>query len=104
MVARELGILEDKLEPYGKYKAKVSLSVLDRLKSRSNGKYILVSAITPTPLGEGKSTTVLGIVQALSGQFGGTFNSNFTSTIDGANIRCEGGCSRWRVFASHSNG
>lgn len=70
MVARELGILEDELEPYGKYKAKVSLSVLDRLKSRSNGKYILVSAITPTPLGEGKSTTVLGIVQALSGQLG----------------------------------
>ena len=53
-VAEELGLLPDDLEYYGDYKAKVKLSVLNRLESRPNGIYVDVTAITPTPLGEGK--------------------------------------------------
>jgi len=64
-VAREVGLREDDLELYGKYKAKVHLEVRDRLKNQPNGKYIDVAAITPTPLGEGKSTTTVGLSQAL---------------------------------------
>ena len=64
-VAAELGMGEDDLELYGKYKAKVSLAVWDRLKDRPNGKLILVSAINPTPAGEGKTTNTVGIGDAL---------------------------------------
>ena len=64
-VAEELGLGEDDLELYGKYKAKVSLAVWDRLKDRPNGKLILVSAINPTPAGEGKTTNTVGIGDAL---------------------------------------
>ncbi|MGB2983397.1 MAG: formate--tetrahydrofolate ligase [Candidatus Bipolaricaulia bacterium] len=69
-VAAELGILEDELEPHGKWKAKVTLDILDRLGDRPSGKYIDVTAITPTPLGEGKSTTMVGLVQALGSELG----------------------------------
>ena len=65
-VAKELGLQADEVESYGKYKAKVELSVLDRLRNRQDGKYIVVAGITPTPLGEGKSTTTIGLAQALS--------------------------------------
>src|SRR3989344_439353 len=65
-IAAEIGLTEDEIELYGKYKAKVSLDVLKRLKNRPNGKYIDVTAITPTPLGEGKTTTTVGLGQALS--------------------------------------
>ncbi len=65
-VATKLGIREDELELYGNYKAKVSLSILERLKKRPNGKYIDVTAITPTPLGEGKTVTTIGLSQALA--------------------------------------
>ncbi|MDA8189418.1 MAG: formate--tetrahydrofolate ligase [Dehalococcoidales bacterium] len=65
-VAKEVGLLEDEIEYYGKYKAKVSLDVLKRLQGKPNGKYIDVTAITPTPLGEGKTTTTVGLGQALS--------------------------------------
>lgn len=64
-VAEELGLLADEVELYGPYKAKVKLEVLDRLKAQPNGKYIDVTAITPTPLGEGKTTTTVGLSQAL---------------------------------------
>jgi len=66
-VAREkLGIGEEHLEPYGHYKAKVSLKYLDTLKGRKNGKLILVTAMTPTPAGEGKTTTTVGLGDALN--------------------------------------
>src|SRR5438874_9977225 len=66
-VAREkLGIAEEHLEPYGHYKAKVSLKYLETLKSRANGKLILVTAISPTPAGEGKTTTTVGLGDALN--------------------------------------
>ncbi len=64
-IAAKLGILEDELEPHGKLKAKVRLDILERLADRPNAKYIDVTAITPTPLGEGKSTTMVGLTQAL---------------------------------------
>uniref|UniRef100_A0A669CKF2 formate--tetrahydrofolate ligase n=1 Tax=Oreochromis niloticus TaxID=8128 RepID=A0A669CKF2_ORENI len=65
-LAEEIGLLPEELEAYGRSKAKVRLSVLERLQSQPNGKYILVAGITPTPLGEGKSTVTVGLVQALS--------------------------------------
>lgn len=64
-LAAEIGLKENELELFGSYKAKVRLEVRDRLKKRPNGKYIDVTAITPTPLGEGKTTTTVGLAQAL---------------------------------------
>ncbi len=69
-VAGEVGILEQELELYGPYKAKVKLEILERLKERLDGKYIDVTAITPTPLGEGKTTTTVGLSQALGAHLG----------------------------------
>ena len=69
-IARDLGLTPDELEPYGMFKAKVNLSVLDRLKDVPNGKYVDVTAITPTPLGEGKTTTTVGLCQALGAHLG----------------------------------
>lgn len=63
--AHDLGIHAGELEPYGHTKAKVHLSLRDRLAARPNGKYIVVTAITPTPLGEGKTTITVGLSQAL---------------------------------------
>ncbi|MDY7040354.1 MAG: formate--tetrahydrofolate ligase [Chloroflexota bacterium] len=65
-VAKDVGLEEDELDLHGKYKAKVHLSVLERLKDRPNGKYIDVTAITPTPLGEGKTVTTIGVSQGLA--------------------------------------
>ncbi|MFH1245477.1 MAG: formate--tetrahydrofolate ligase [Candidatus Omnitrophota bacterium] len=65
-VALGWGIKEDELELYGKYKAKVSLSILERIANKANGKYIDVTAITPTPLGEGKTVTTIGLAMALN--------------------------------------
>ena len=64
-IAKRLGLTEDDIEQYGKYKAKVNLDVLQKSK-RPNGKLILVTAITPTPAGEGKSTVTIGLTQALN--------------------------------------
>jgi formyltetrahydrofolate synthetase len=69
-VADEAGILPDELELYGPYKAKVKLEILERLKNVPDGKYIDVTAITPTPLGEGKTTTTVGLSQALGACLG----------------------------------
>lgn len=65
-IAANLGILPEELELYGNYKAKVSLDILKRLKDRPNGKYIDVTAITPTPLGEGKTVTTIGLSLGLN--------------------------------------
>ena len=65
-VAAKLGIQEDDLELYGKYKAKVSFDLWDKIKNNPDGKLILVTAITPTPAGEGKTTTSVGLAQALA--------------------------------------
>ena len=64
-IAKKIGLTEDDIEQYGKYKAKVNLDVLQKVK-RPDGKLILVTAITPTPAGEGKSTVTIGLTQALN--------------------------------------
>ncbi|HSK47827.1 MAG TPA: formate--tetrahydrofolate ligase [Coriobacteriia bacterium] len=64
-VAEELGLLADELEPYGRFKAKVSLAAIDRLSPQPDGHLVDVTAITPTPLGEGKTLTTVGLGQAL---------------------------------------
>ena len=69
-IATNLGLLKEELEPHGTWKAKIKLTVLDRLAERPSGKYIDVTAITPTPLGEGKSTTMVGLTQALGSELG----------------------------------
>jgi formyltetrahydrofolate synthetase len=69
-VAEELGLLPSEIEQYGDTKAKVKLEVLERLKNIPDGKYIDVTAITPTPLGEGKTTTTVGLSQALGAHLG----------------------------------
>jgi len=69
-IAEELGLLPEEVELYGEHKAKVRLSVLERLADVPDGKYIDVTAITPTPLGEGKTTTTVGLSQALGAHLG----------------------------------
>ena len=69
-VAAELGLGEDEIDLYGRHKAKIHLDVLDRLKDRPLGRYVDVTAITPTPLGEGKTTTTVGLSQALGAHLG----------------------------------
>uniref|UniRef100_A0A667ZZ07 formate--tetrahydrofolate ligase n=1 Tax=Myripristis murdjan TaxID=586833 RepID=A0A667ZZ07_9TELE len=64
-LAREVGLMSDEVELYGKTKAKVQLDIIKRLQAQPDGKYVVVTGITPTPLGEGKSTTTIGLVQAL---------------------------------------
>jgi len=65
-IAQSIGILEDELILYGKYKAKVKSSILNRLSGNRTGKYIVITAITPTPLGEGKTVTSIGLGQGLA--------------------------------------
>lgn len=69
-VAEEAGILPEELELFGPYKAKVKLEILERLQNMPDGKYVDVTAITPTPLGEGKTTTTVGLSQALGAHLG----------------------------------
>ena len=64
-VAKDLGIKEENIEPYGKYKAKISLKEMQECKNKENGKLILVTAINPTPLGEGKTTISIGLADGL---------------------------------------
>ena len=64
-IAEKIGIEEEELEPYGRYKAKISLKAFDRLKEKKNGKLILVTALNPTPLGEGKTTISIGLADGL---------------------------------------
>src|SRR3954465_2542615 len=66
LAKEKLGIAPENLEPYGHYKAKVSMDYIKSLKDRPNGKLILVTAITPTPAGEGKTTTTVGLTDALN--------------------------------------
>ncbi|MFH1093155.1 MAG: formate--tetrahydrofolate ligase [Candidatus Omnitrophota bacterium] len=65
-IAASIGIQNNELHPYGNYKAKISLSLLERLKDRPNGKYVYITAVTPTPLGEGKTLTTIGLSLGLN--------------------------------------
>src|SRR3954465_13748596 len=66
LAKEKLGIAADNLDPYGRYKAKLSMDYVKSLRGKANGKLILVSAITPTPAGEGKTTTTVGLTDALN--------------------------------------
>jgi len=65
-IAKDIGILDDEIDLYGRYMAKIDLGILERLKDKPLGKFISVTAITPTPLGEGKTVTALGLGQGLA--------------------------------------
>ena len=91
VVADEVGIAEHELEPYGASKAKVDLGVLKRLAHRKNGRYILMSGITPTPLGEGKSTTTVGLAQALGGHLNKVAFANVRQPSQGPTFGIKGG-------------
>ena len=65
-IAQKLGLEDDDLELYGKYKAKIALEAINRLENNPDGKLVLVTAINPTPAGEGKTTTMIGLSQALN--------------------------------------
>jgi methylenetetrahydrofolate dehydrogenase (NADP+) / methenyltetrahydrofolate cyclohydrolase / formyltetrahydrofolate synthetase len=90
-VAEEVGIAPHELEQYGAYKAKVDLSLLSRLAHRRNGKYVLVSGITPTPLGEGKSTTTMGLTQAIGGHLNRIAFANVRQPSMGPTFGIKGG-------------
>ncbi|KAI5208154.1 FTHFS-domain-containing protein [Aureobasidium subglaciale] len=90
-LAAEIGLAAHELEPHGAYKAKVGLEVLKRLEHRKNGRYVLVAGITPTPLGEGKSTTTIGLVQALAGQLGRIAFANVRQPSQGPTFGIKGG-------------
>jgi formyltetrahydrofolate synthetase len=90
-VADELGIKEDELELYGPYKAKIKLEILKRLKDRPDGKYIDVTAITPTPLGEGKTTTTVGLSQALGAHLGKNVITAIRQPSQGPTFGIKGG-------------
>ncbi|MDT8307253.1 MAG: formate--tetrahydrofolate ligase [Anaerolineae bacterium] len=90
-IAEEVGLYEDELILYGPYKAKVKLEVLERLSDRPNGKYIDVTAITPTPLGEGKTTTTVGLSQALGAHLGQTVFTNIRQPSQGPTFGIKGG-------------
>ncbi|GMM34146.1 hypothetical protein DASC09_014710 [Saccharomycopsis crataegensis] len=90
-VASESSIPAEDLEPYGSTKAKVKLSVLEKFKNRENGKYILVTGITPTPLGEGKSTTTVGLAQALGAHLNRLVFANVRQPSMGPTFGIKGG-------------
>lgn len=90
-VAKEVGIATHELEPYGASKAKVDLTLLQRLGHRRNGRYILVTGITPTPLGEGKSTTTVGLTQALAGHLNKIAFANVRQPSQGPTFGIKGG-------------
>lgn len=90
-VAKEVGILSHELEPYGASKAKVDLGLLERLEHRRNGRYVVVTGITPTPLGEGKSTTTMGLSQALAGHLDRICFANVRQPSQGPTFGIKGG-------------
>lgn len=90
-LASEIGISPNELELYGEYKAKVNLDLLQRLSHRKDGKYIVVTGITPTPLGEGKSTTTIGLVQALGAHLGKLAFANVRQPSQGPTFGIKGG-------------
>lgn len=90
-LAKEIGIAPHELEPYGAYKAKVDLSLLKRLEHRRNGRYVVVTGITPTPLGEGKSTTTMGLSQAIAAHLNRICFANVRQPSQGPTFGIKGG-------------
>jgi len=90
-VAEEVGIQPNEMELHGPYMAKVKLEILERLADRPDGKYIDVTAITPTPLGEGKSTTMVGLSQALGAHLGKSVFTCIRQPSQGPTFGIKGG-------------
>ena len=90
-IADEVGIAHHELEPFGVYKAKVDLTLLKRLDHRVDGRYVVVTGITPTPLGEGKSTTTMGLAQALGAHVGRMTFANVRQPSQGPTFGIKGG-------------
>jgi len=90
-IAEDIGLLPSEMELHGDYIAKVRLSVLDRMKDKPNGKYIDVTAITPTPLGEGKTTTTIGLSQALGAHLGKRVITTIRQPSQGPTFGIKGG-------------
>ncbi|XP_076268460.1 C-1-tetrahydrofolate synthase, cytoplasmic-like [Rhynchophorus ferrugineus] len=90
-LAQEIGLLPSEVAQYGSKKAKISLSVLKRLQDQPNGKYVVVTGITPTPFGEGKSTTMMGLVQALSTSLGRNVFATMRQPSQGPTFGIKGG-------------
>ena len=90
-VAEEMGLLQSELELYGDYKAKIKLEVLERLAGAPDGKYIDVTAITPTPLGEGKTTTTVGLSQAIGAHLGRSVITCIRQPSQGPTFGIKGG-------------
>lgn len=90
-VAEEMGLKPDELELYGEHKAKIRLNVLERLADAPDGKYIDVTAITPTPLGEGKTTTTVGLSQALGAHLGRSVITCIRQPSQGPTFGIKGG-------------
>jgi methylenetetrahydrofolate dehydrogenase (NADP+)/methenyltetrahydrofolate cyclohydrolase/formyltetrahydrofolate synthetase len=90
-VAQEAGILPHEFEPYGIHKGKIDLSLFSRLEHRRNGRYVVITGITPTPLGEGKSTTTIGLAQALAGRLGRLCFANVRQPSQGPTFGIKGG-------------
>lgn len=90
-IAQEVGISPSELEPYGAYKAKVDLNIIKRLAHRRDGRYVVVTGITPTPLGEGKSTTTMGLAQALGAHLGHLTFANVRQPSQGPTFGIKGG-------------
>ncbi|XP_054652228.1 C-1-tetrahydrofolate synthase, cytoplasmic [Dunckerocampus dactyliophorus] len=91
LLAKEVGLLSDEVELYGKTKAKVQLSIIKRLQAQPDGKYVVVTGITPTPLGEGKSTTTIGLVQALGAHMKLNVFANVRQPSQGPTFGIKGG-------------
>ena len=102
-VAESLGITFDELELYGKYKAKISDEYLNRIKDRPNGKLVLVTAINPTPAGEGKTTTTVGLGQAFA-KLKKECNHRTSRALFGTLLRYQGRCRRRRICTGCSDG
>ena len=90
-IASEVGIAPHELEPYGAYKGKVDIKLLERLAHRRNGRYVVVTGITPTPLGEGKSTTTMGLTQAIGGHLDRIAFANVRQPSQGPTFGIKGG-------------
>lgn len=102
-IAEKLGLSDDELELYGKYKAKIALAAWDSLKNRPNGKLILVTAINPTPAGEGKTTTSVGLGDALH-KLGKKTAIALREPSLGPLFWSKGRCCWWWLCSSCANG
>ncbi len=107
-IAHELGLRDDEVELYGPTKAKVRLEAIERLAAEATaagrwGKYVVITAITPTPLGEGKTTTVVGLVQGLN-RVGHRAAVCIRQPSLGTRVRDQGRGGRRRLLAGHPDG